>query len=59
MGVDSKLTFDEHVSKLRNKSAGKLNALCRMEHLIGLEEGKILITSFIYANINYCPREKN
>ena len=53
--VDSKLTFDEHISKLCNKSAGQLNALCRIRHLIGLEERKILINSFIYSNFNYCP----
>ena len=38
--VDSKLTFDEHISKLCNKSAGQLNAICRIRHLIGLEERK-------------------
>ena len=53
--VDSKLNFDEHISKLCNKSAGQLNALCRIGHLLGLEERKILINSFIYANFNYCP----
>ena len=53
--VDSKLNFDEHISKLCNKSAGQLNALCRIRHLIGLEERKILINSFIYSNFNYCP----
>ena len=52
--VDSKLNFDEHVSKLCNKSAGKLNALYRIGHLIGLEEKKILINHLIYANFNYC-----
>ena len=36
--VDSKLNFDEHISKLCNKSAGPLNALCRIRQLIGLEE---------------------
>ena len=36
--VDSKLNFDEHISKLCNKSADQLNALCRTAHLIGLEE---------------------
>ena len=53
--VDSKLNFDEHISKLCNKSAGQLNALCRIRHLMGLEERKILINSFIYSNFNYCP----
>ena len=53
--VDSKLNFDEHTSKLCNKSAGQLNALCKIKHLIGLEERKILINSFIYSNFKYCP----
>ena len=52
--VDSKLNFDELISKLCNKSSGQLNALCRIGHLLGLEERKILINSFIYANFNYC-----
>ena len=47
--------FYEHISKLCSKSAGQLNAICRIGHLIGLEERKILINSFIYANFNYCP----
>ena len=55
LAVDSKLNFDEHTSKLCNKSAGQLNALCRIRHLIRLEERKILINSFIYSNFNYCP----
>ena len=55
--VDSKLNFYEHISKLCNKSAGQLNALCRIRHLKGLEERKILINSFIYANFYYCPLE--
>ena len=53
--VDSKLNFDEHISKLCNKIVGQLNALCRIRHLIGLEGRKILINSFIYSNFNYCP----
>ena len=52
--VDSKLNFDELISKLCNKSSGQLNALCRIGHLLGLEERKILINSFIHANFNYC-----
>ena len=53
--VDSKLNFDEHISKLCNKSTGQLNALCKLGPLIGLEEGKILLNSFIYVNFNYRP----
>ena len=39
--------------KTCNKSAGQLNALCRIGHSIGFEERKILISSFIFANFNY------
>ena len=53
--VDSKLSFDEHISKLCNKSALCTYTLCRIRHLIGLEGKKILINSVIYANFNYCP----
>ena len=50
----SKLNFDEHISKICNKSTGQLNPLCRIEHSIVFKERKILINSFIYANFNYC-----
>ena len=53
--TDSKLNFDVHISKLCKKGAGKLNALCRFRYLIGFEERKILVNSFIYANFNKCP----
>jgi len=53
--IDSKLNFDSHITKLCRKSAGQLNALCRLRYLLGFEERKILVNSFIYANFNYCP----
>ena len=53
--VDSKLNFDEHIYKICNKSAGQLSVLCRIGYLVGLEERKTLINSFIYANFNYFP----
>ena len=53
--VDSKLNFDEYISKLCNKSAGQLNALCRIGHLIGLEERKIIINGFFFASFNFSP----
>ena len=53
--IDSKLNFEEHISKLCSKSAGQLNALVRLKSYLGFEEKKILVNSFIYANFNYCP----
>ena len=51
----SKLNFDEHISNLWNKSAGQLNALCRISHLMGMEKTKISINNFFYANFYHCP----
>ena len=53
--VDSKLNFDKHISKLCNKCAGILNALCRIKRFLAFNERKILVNSFIYSNFNYCP----
>ena len=53
--IDSKLSFDKHISKLSNKCAGILNALIRLKRFLGFEEKKILVNSFIYGNFNYCP----
>ena len=53
--IDSKLNFDKHISKLCNKCARILNALCRIKRFLALNERKILVNSFIYVNFNYCP----
>jgi len=53
--IDSKLNFNKHISKLCNKCAGILNALCRIKRFLGFNERKILVNSFIYGNFNYCP----
>ena len=37
------------------KSDHKLNALARMKKHIGFQEMKMLLDSFIFANLNYCP----
>ena len=34
--LDSKLNFDAHISKICNKSAEQLNALCRIRYLTEL-----------------------
>ena len=53
--IDSKLSFDKHISKLCNKCAGIINALTRLNSFLGFEEKKVLVNSFIYGNFNYCP----
>ena len=53
--IDYKLTFNKHIGTLCNKSAGQLNAICRMGNYVGQQEKEVLIQSFIQANFNYCP----
>ena len=37
------------------KSAGQLNALCRLKSFLNTNQKKIIVYSFIYSNYNYCP----
>ena len=53
--IDFKLNFNKHISILCKKSAGQLNAICRMGKYVGETEKKVLIQSFVHANFNYCP----
>ena len=53
--IDSKLSFDKHISKLCNKCAGIINQLTRLNSFLGFEEKKVLVNSLIYGNFNYCP----
>ena len=53
--IDFKLNFNNHISTLCKKSAGQLNAICRMGKHIKTREKEVLIQSFIQANFNYCP----
>ena len=53
--VDYKLNFNKHIGTLCKKSAGQLNAICRMGKHVGEQEKTVLIQSFVQANFNYCP----
>ena len=53
--IDSKLNFDKHITQLCKKSASQLNALCRLNSFLNMDQKNILVNSFIYANFNYCP----
>ena len=53
--VDSILNFDKHIRKLCKESSSLLNAICRLKLFLNIEQRKILVNSFIYANYDYCP----
>ena len=37
------------------KSAGQLNALCRLKSFLNTDQRKILVNSFVFFSYNYCP----
>jgi hypothetical protein len=53
--IDSKLNFDQHISKICKAAAAQLNALIRLKSSLPLVARKALIESYIYSNFNYCP----
>ena len=53
--IDNKLTFDDHIFTLCNKTSMQLNAIGRLKHYLGKKELEVIVNSFIYSNFNYCP----
>ena len=49
------MTFDNHISTICQKSSCKLNAITRIQNLLGQKEKVALLNSFVYSNFNYCP----
>ena len=53
--IDSKLTFEEHVTKLIKKGNQKLHALARISKYLCEDKLKLVMRSFIESQFNYCP----
>ena len=53
--IDSKLSFENHVSSLCKKVSQKLYALARVTHFMDLAKPKSLMKAFIRSQFNYCP----
>ena len=53
--LDSKLNFVKHISSICKSASSQLNVLFRLKNFLGFKEKKILIESFVYSSMNYCP----
>ena len=53
--IDSKLSFENHVSSLCKKASQKLHALRRVASYMDLAKRKSLMKAFITTQLNYCP----
>ena len=52
--ADDKLNFNHHISNICKSASNQLNALIRLKHLLGFEERKVLVNTFVMSNFNYC-----
>ena len=53
--IDTKLSFENHVSSLCKKASQKLHALARVINFRDLAKRKSLMKAFITAQFSYCP----
>ena len=53
--VDSKLSFENHISSLCKKASQKLYALARVVNFMDLAKRKSLMKAFITSQFDYCP----
>ena len=53
--IDSKLSFEKHISQLCQQASSQLNALERLEFCMDREIHQVMVQSFILAHFNYCP----
>ena len=53
--IDKKLTFNNHVSTLCNKTGKKVTALSRLVKFMPFTKRKLLMKTFIESQFSYCP----
>ena len=51
----TRLSFDDHISKLCNKASMQLNAIFRLKKYTSQKQLKVVLNSFIHSNFCYCP----
>ena len=53
--LDKNLIFSEHVSDFLKKANQKLHGLARISKYLSHDKLKIIMTTFIQSQFNYCP----
>ena len=51
--IDNRLSFDDHISKLCNKTSMQLNAIFILKKYMSQKELEVILNSLIYSNFNY------
>ena len=53
--LDSKLSFDSHITPLCKKAVQKLRALARISHYLTQDKKLLLLNSVVKSQFSYCP----
>ena len=56
LGIEiyDKLNFNNHINNICKSASNQINALIRLKHLIGFQERKVLVNTFVMSNFNNC-----
>ena len=52
--IDYELNFIYHINNICKSASNQFNTLIRVKHLLGFEEAKVLVSTFVMSIFNYC-----
>ena len=55
VAIDYKLNFEEHLSKVCDKTTQKLNALASISSYMNINQKKRIMRAFRSSQFGYCP----
>ena len=53
--IDDKLNFNLHITNICRSAANQWNAIIKLKWFLSFEAKKVLVNSYFYSNVNYCP----
>ena len=53
--MDCKLSFENHIARIRSKARTKIKALVRIAPFLNKRKRKLLMNAFFKSQISYCP----
>ena len=51
--LDNKLNLEKNISNIYKKASNQLNAICRLQKVMGHKEKEAIINTFVHSNFNY------
>ena len=55
ISIDTRFSFEHHITSLCKKASQKLHTLARIAHYMDFEKRRSLMKTFVISQFNYCP----